>query len=88
MSTTRPSLKKELEEYNSNLDRCLRSRFGVTLKTFKTIKAAAQLAGAAAGIYAMHLGADPMTSFALVAIILSGPEALEYLINESGPSDE
>ena len=56
----------------------------MTLKTFKTIKATTQLVGAAAGIYAMHQGADPMTTFALVAIIISSPEALEYLINDQG----
>jgi len=56
----------------------------MTLRLFKVIKGLAQLTGAGAGIYAMSLGADPMTTFALVAIIISGPEALEYLIENSG----
>ena len=83
MSTTRPSFKQELAEYNSHLDRCLRSRFGVTLKTFRTIKAATQLVGAASGVYAMSLGADPLSTFALMALIITGPEGMEYLINQS-----
>lgn len=56
----------------------------MTLKLFKIIKAFTQLIGAASGVYAMHLGADPLTAFALVAFIISGPEALEYVINETG----
>jgi hypothetical protein len=55
----------------------------MTLKAFKTIKALTQLVGAGAGIWAMELGAPPLASLALVAIMVSGPEALEYLINES-----
>ncbi len=82
-SNTKP-LKQELAEYNDSLDACLRYRYGMTLKVFKVIKAVTQLVGAAAGIYAMHQGADPMTAFALIAIIISGPEALEYLINHTG----
>ncbi|MEA5387108.1 hypothetical protein VB779_08605 [Haloarculaceae archaeon H-GB11] len=77
-------LKQELEAYNESLDSCLKDRFGMTLRTFKTIKALTQLVGAAAGIYAMSLGAAPLASFALIAIIISGPEALEYLIESGG----
>lgn len=87
MSTSRPSLKQELEAYNARLDHRLRSRYGMTLKTFKTLKAATQLVGAAAGIYAMHLGADPMLAFALVAFIIGGPEAIEYLVENQSPSE-
>lgn len=83
MSTTRPSLKQELDEYNASLDRCLRSRFGMTLRTFKTVKATTQLVGAAAGVYAMSLGAPPLATFALMALIITGPEGMEYVINQS-----
>jgi len=38
------------------------------------------MVGAASGIYAMSLGADPLTAFALIALIISGPEAFEYVI--------
>ena len=54
----------------------------MSLRTFKSIKAVTQLVGAAAGIYAMSLGAPPLATFALTAVIISGPEALEYLINQ------
>jgi len=55
----------------------------MTLKTYKLIKAVTQLVGAGAGIYAMHLGAAPLATFAMMAVIISGPEALEYLINDA-----
>lgn len=80
MSTKQP-LRRELQAYNASLDARLRSRYGMTLKTFKTVKASTQLVGAAAGIYAMSLGADPMTALMLVAVMVSGPEVLEYIIN-------
>ena len=82
MSTSNRSLREELEEYNHDLDCRLRGRYGMTLKTFKTIKALTQLVGAGAGIYAMSLDAPPLAAFALIAIIISGPEVLEYLIND------
>lgn len=56
----------------------------MTLKTFKTIKAATQLIGSAAGVYAMYLGGDPVLVFGMLVIIISGPESLEYFINQSG----
>jgi hypothetical protein len=85
MSTHRPSLKQELAEYNSRLDTCLRSRYRMTLKTFKTLKALVQLVGAIAGIYAMSLGADPMTAFVITGAIIIGPESIEYLIEGQTP---
>lgn len=87
MDTTQlDSFRRELAEYNRSLDSCLRCQYGMTLTTFKTIKATTQLLGAAAGVYAMHQGADPMASFALIAIIISGPEVMEYLIKQSDGS--
>jgi len=55
----------------------------MTLKTFKTVKAVTQLVGAGAGVYAMSLGAPPLATFAIMALIISGPEGMEYLINQS-----
>jgi hypothetical protein len=83
MSTTRPSLREELDEYNAHLDHCLRSHYGMTLKTFKSIKALTQLAGALAGAYALYLGADPLLTILLITTMVSGPEALEAIINQS-----
>lgn len=85
MSTTNPSLKQELAQYNDDLDRCLRGRYGMTLKAFKAIKATTQLVGAGAGIYAMSKGAPPLATFAMMTVIISGPEALEFLINNGDP---
>lgn len=87
MSTSTTSLADELRKYNQSLDACLRSRYGMTIRVFKIIKATTQLVGAGAGIYAMHLGAPPLAAFALVAVIISGPEALEYIINEGSEPD-
>ena len=80
---TKQSLDVELKEYNDHLERCLNDRWSMSLRIFKIIKSFTQLVGAAAGIYAMSLGAPPLATFALTAIIISGPEALEYLINQS-----
>jgi hypothetical protein len=46
---------------------------------YKIIKGLTQLAGAGAGIYAMSLGADPLTAFMLIAFIIGGPEMFEYV---------
>jgi hypothetical protein len=81
MAQSHPSLRKELSQSNQRIaDRC--NKIGMSLKVYKTIKAFTQLVGAAAGIYAMSLGADPLSTFALVAIIVSGPEALDYLLSK------
>lgn len=84
MAARNPSFKEELDAYNRSLDRCLRQDFGMTLKTFKIVKAVVQLAGAGAGIYAMSLGAPPLAALTMVTIMVSGPEALEYLVSENG----
>lgn len=88
MSQHKPSFEDELRQYNARLDYQLRSQFGMSIKLFKTIKALTQLVGAAAGVFAMHLGADPMSAFALIAFIISGPEALEYIINANNPQED
>ncbi|QRY26375.1 hypothetical protein [Halobacterium sp. BOL4-2] len=78
------SLRDELASYNHDLDASLRSRVGMSLKTFKTIKALAQLTGAIAGGYAMSQGAPPFATFILIATVVSGPEVLEYFIEAQG----
>lgn len=80
MSNQHHSLRDEIRRRNALLDSCLRRRVGIRLQTYKVIKNLTQLAGAGAGIYAMSLGADPLTTFALIAGIITGPEALEYVI--------
>lgn len=59
----------------------------MTVKTYKLIKAVTQLVTIGAGMYAMSLGADPMTTFILMAAIVTGPEGLELLYTNATPSD-
>jgi len=76
--------------YRSNRDdvaRCNRlsaSFFDMSLRAYKTVKAATQLVAVAAGIYAMSLGADPLTVFMIIGVIVAGPELMEYLIAGDG----
>jgi hypothetical protein len=76
------TLSSELHDYNESLDNCLRSRHGMSLRTFKTLKAVVQLVGAAAGVYAMQLGAPPLAALALITLMVTGPEGMEYIINQ------
>lgn len=87
MSTSH-SLQYELDQCNDRLDCFLRERFNVSLRVYKIIKAVTQLLGVAAGVYAISQGADAMTGFALIATIITGPEALEaYFSNISNGDD-
>lgn len=78
------SLRDELASYNRDLESCLRSRAGMSLKTFKLIKASTQFLGGAAGIYAMYLGADPLLALAMTTGMVLGPEGLEQAIEAHG----
>ncbi|WP_277540213.1 hypothetical protein [Haloarcula laminariae] len=84
MASRKPTLRTELAQYNQSLDARLRGRYGMTLKLFKLVKALTQLAGAAGGVYAMSLGAPPLATFAMMTVIIAGPEGLEYLIEQGG----
>jgi hypothetical protein len=75
-------LSAELSEHNEHIDNYCQSRWGVTVQAYKLTKAITQFSGAAAGIYAMSLGADPLTAFVLIAMILAGPEAFEFIISQ------
>lgn len=50
------------------------------MQTYKVVKALVQLAGALAGVMAMQYGADPMAAFTLIAFIIGGPEAFEFVL--------
>ena len=67
-------------ELISHCNQSVTRRFGVTLAVYKTIKATTQLIAVATGFYAIASGADPLTTFGLVALIVSGPEAIETVI--------
>lgn len=82
MASRKPTLRTELVQYNNSLDACLRSQYGMTLKLFKLVKALTQLVGAAAGVYAMSLGAPPLAALAMMTVMIAGPEGLEYLIEK------
>jgi len=77
------TLSADLRRYNDSLDDCLRCRYHMSLRTFKFVKALTQLIGAAAGVYAMSLGAPPLAALALISIMVSGPEVMEQLIESS-----
>jgi hypothetical protein len=62
-------------------------RFKVSLKAYKTTKALTQLVAVGAGVFAIHQGADPMTVFSLIAFIVTGPEAAEYIWANSAAED-
>jgi len=59
----------------------------MSFRTYKIIKAITQLVAVGAGVYAMHLGAPPLNAFALIAVILSGPEVAEYLLMQETPTN-
>lgn len=86
MAATNPSLSDELRSRNDCADRTLRRWTGMSFRLFKVIKATTQLVGMIAGIYAMILGADPITALMIMAAIWGGPEAVEVLL-ESGFGD-
>jgi predicted branched-subunit amino acid permease len=86
MATTNRPLHEEIRQHNSALDRILRARYGMSFRTFKVIKAITQLVGVVAGVYAMSLGADPMTALALIALIYAGPEAAEIILMQGSES--
>ena len=81
MSTTRSTLGDELHECNERIDAKL-SKIGMSVKTFKLIKALTQLLGAGIGFYAMTQGADPLITYSLVAFVIGGPEAIDYLLSQ------
>lgn len=83
-TNNQPSLRDELASYNHNLSACLKERAGMSLKTFKTIKALTQLIGAGAGAYAMSKGAPPGFMMVCITAVVSGPEILEYLLEQEG----
>jgi len=74
------TLYSDLRHYNQSLDSYTKSHWGISVRIYKILKALTQMAGAAAGTYAMSLGADPTVAFGLIAFIIGGPEAFEFLV--------
>jgi len=71
------------ETNRESIQRCNRAvteRFNVSLKVYKSLKMLVLLAAVAAGIIAIRNGADPLTVYTLIAVIVAGPEAVETII--------
>jgi hypothetical protein len=64
-------------------NRAVSGRFHMGIRVYKSIKATAQLLAVATGFFAIAQGADPLTTYALVALVVAGPEAVETIIAES-----
>lgn len=79
MSYEKSTLRAELQECNTRIDK----RLGhiMSVKTYKIIKASTQLVGAAGGVYAMTLGADPMFAMMLITFVIAGPETIDYILS-------
>jgi hypothetical protein len=63
-------------------------RFNVSLRLYKSIKALTQLTAVGAGIFALHQGAPPLTTFAIIGIIVSGQEVMEFFWANSAAKDD
>ena len=80
MSTTNNSFTQELSHCNARLDARLRD-IGMTVKTYKAIKATTQLVGVLASSYAMaHPGVEPALPLVIIGGIILGPEYIEAKI--------
>lgn len=78
------------ETNRESIQRCNRAiteYLHVSLKVYKSLKMVVLLAAVAAAIVAINNGADPLTIYVLVAVILAGPEAVETVI-ANGSDDE
>lgn len=69
--------------YWHEIDIELRRRVGISVRVYRILKFILQMLGAAAGVYAMWLGADPLAAFTLIALIVSGPEAFETFLTNT-----
>lgn len=89
MSTAQPRLADELEEYNDHLDRSLRRTLGMSIKTWKTIKATTQLIGVLGVLWHTTLPGelDPPLAALLITAIIGGAEAIELIIQTTQTED-
>jgi len=55
------------------------SRYGMTLATWKSLKAIVDLAALVLAYQAMMSGMEPITALIFAAVIIQGPEVLEYV---------
>lgn len=68
--------------YNESLSEACETQLGVSALMFKTLKNIVHLATLALAAYAIDAGVDPFLALVFAALIISGPEILEWwLIN-------
>lgn len=89
MSTNRPTLAHELVEYNDHLDRSLRRTLGMSITTWKTIKATTQLVGVLGVLWLVTLPGElhPQLAALLITVILGGAEAVEIIIQNASTEE-
>ena len=69
----------EVVTFNLKLGTILETKYRMSLATWKTVKWLAVSAGIYAIIIGMGEGGDPLVGIIAIALILGGPELLEYL---------
>ena len=81
MSTKQPPriLPSRVVSHNRRLEELLQRRWQVTLATYKTIEALAELAVVALAFYVIQQGGDPMLTFGLTAVVIGGWKVVEFL---------
>lgn len=72
-------IPKDVIDHNRRVEQTLERRLGMTLLTYKTIEAAAELALIALAFYTVYQGGDPMTVFILTAVAVGGWKVAEFL---------
>jgi len=71
------------ETNRESIQRCNRAvteYFKVSLRVYKSLKMLVLLTAVATGIIAIRNGADPLTVYILIGIMVAGPEAVETVI--------
>lgn len=77
----------DVRQYNRRLDGSCKTKLGVGVGMFKMTKNVVHLGSLLLAGYAIDSGADPMIALLFAAIIISGPEILEWwLVNQ--PQDD
>jgi hypothetical protein len=69
--------------YNTELHRACKTQLGVSLRMFKFTKNIVHLGSLILAGYAINEGAEPFIALLFAALIISGPEILEWwLVNQ------
>lgn len=79
------------ETNRESIQRCNRAvteYLHVSLRVYKSLKMIVLLAAVGTAVVAINNGADPLTVYILVAVILAGPEAVETVIANGSDDSE